>query len=210
MTSPALQIIDFMKIVEKLCLVERDVRLTNGKLENDSSHIFKVTFLVMLVFPYLKQKLDYAKMLEMALVHDLVEAKSGDYPLAQLQANPNLKLQKKQNELEAIKYFKTLLPEPLNNKIYDLFLEYENRATLEAKVVYAIDKMEANLQANQYGDGDIRYWADQEGGEWYYKAAVSQLPVIAELDEQILRDVEAAIIELSYKNIQKHNIKFSC
>lgn len=210
MTSPALQIIDFMKIVEKLCLVERDVRLTNGRLENDSSHIFKVTFLVMLVFPYLKQKLDYAKMLEMALVHDLVEAKSGDYPLAQLQANPNLKLQKKQNELEAIKYFKTLLPEPLNNKIYDLFLEYENRATLEAKVVYAIDKMEANLQANQYGDGDIRYWADQEGGEWYYKAAVSQLPVIAELDEQILRDVEAAIIELSYKNIQKHNIKFSC
>ena len=48
------KIIDFNRIVEKLCLVRRDVKLSNGRSENDTAHILKTAYLAMSVFPYLQ------------------------------------------------------------------------------------------------------------------------------------------------------------
>lgn len=64
------KIIDFYRIVEKLCLVRRDVKLSDGRPENDTAHILKTAYLAMSVFPYLQTKVDLTRMLELALVHD--------------------------------------------------------------------------------------------------------------------------------------------
>lgn len=194
-------------MVEKLCLVERDNRMSQGRRETDSDHILKLSFLVMMVNPYLKNKADYCRMLELALVHDLVEARSGDYSLSAQIANPDLRIQKAKAELDAINYYKSVLPHPLNERIYDLFMEYEERTTLESKVVYILDKIEANLQANQYNDGDVRYWADCEGGDWYYHCAVTKKSMVQDLGEEILIDLENAVIEISKRNIEKCGIQ---
>ena len=50
------KILDFMRAMERVCLVERDTRMTDGKPETDAAHIFKLAFLVMLVYPYLQKK----------------------------------------------------------------------------------------------------------------------------------------------------------
>lgn len=200
------KIINFMHLLEEVCVVKRDVLLYDGTIENDAMHIFKLSFLIMLITPYLKSKVDYTKMLEMALVHDIVEGQTGDYTVANQIAHPELKAQKQKQELLAITKIKAELPPPLNNKIYTLYQEYEKRETLEAKIVSTLDKLEANLQANQYKNGDIRYWKDCENGEEYYKLSIRKKDLIKEIDEPILTDLENAIITLAYNNMQKCGI----
>ena len=170
-------------------------------------HIFKLSFLVMLISPYLKQDIDYTKMLELALVHDIAEGKTGDYTVANQIANPELKKEKHLREEKAIKELKNMLPSPLNKKIYDLFNEYEKKETLEAKIVSMLDKLEANLQANQYHNGDVRYWKKCENGQEYYKMAAQKKPMIKEIDESIITELEKKIISLSTENIKKCKIK---
>ena len=170
-------------------------------------HIFKLSFLVMLIAPYLKTPIDYTKMLEMALVHDIAEGKTGDYTAANQLTHPELKAEKLKKEAEAIKELKAMLPPPLNKKIYNLYQEYEKKQTLEAKIVSALDKLEANLQANQYKDGDVRYWQQCENGSEYYKIAQKKKELIKEIDEPIITELEKAIISLSRQNMAKYGIK---
>jgi len=201
------KIVNFMRILEEVCIVKRDLLLYDGSLENDAMHIFKLSFLVMMIAPYLKTPIDYTKMLEMALVHDIAEGKTGDYTAANQIVNPNLKKEKKKKEDLAIKQIKTMLPTPLDKKIYALYQEYEKKETIEAKIVSALDKMEANLQANQYKNGDVRYWKDCENGEEYYKLVLKKKDLVTEIGEPILKDLENAIAELSLKNMKKYHIK---
>lgn len=200
------KIINFMRALEEVCVVKRDLLLFNGTTENDAMHIFKLSFLVMLIAPYLKHNADYTKMLELALVHDIAEGKAGDYTLANQTTHPEIKKEKKFKEAEAIKELKSMLPSPLNKKVYDLYQEYERKETREAKIVSVLDKLEANLQANQYKDGDIRYWEKCENGKEYYKIALTKKPFIAELDESILVELENAIIALTCENMKKSHI----
>lgn len=57
------KIINFMRALEEVCVVKRDLLLYDGSTENNAMHIFKLSFLVMLISPYLKQDIDYTKML---------------------------------------------------------------------------------------------------------------------------------------------------
>ena len=100
-----------------------------------------------------------------------------------------------------------MLPYPVNEHIFALFCEYEERKTPEAKLVSVLDKMEANLQANRFGDGDIRYWSDCENGEEYYKIATAKKQLVSELKEDVLSELEQSIISLTLENMAKCKIK---
>ena len=201
------KIINFMRALEEVCVVKRDLLLYEGSTENDAMHIFKLSFLVMMIAPYLKTTVNYQKMLELALVHDIAEGKAGDYTLANQRVNPNLKKEKKKKETAAIKELKSMLPTPLNKKISALYQEYEKKQTIEAKIVSALDKLEANLQANQYQNGNVSYWKDCENGTEYYKMILEKKQTIAELNEPIITELEKAIISLSKTNMKKCQIK---
>lgn len=201
------KIINFMRALEEVCVVKRDLLLFDGTEENDAMHIFKLSFLVMLIAPYLKSSVDYTKMLELALVHDIAEGKTGDYTVANQIVHPELKKEKQNKEMLAIKELKSLLPNPLSQKIYSLYQEYEKKESIEAKIVSALDKLEANLQANQYNDGDVEYWEQCENGAEYYKMAIKKKPLVAEINEPIITELENAIIKLAQENMQKCGIK---
>lgn len=200
------KIINFMRMLEELCLVKRDLLLYDGTTETDAMHIFKLSFLVMLIAPYLKKDVDYTKMLELALVHDIAESKTGDYTAANQVTYPELKKEKQEKEAKAMEELKAMLPLPLNHKINELYQEYENKKTIEAKIVSVLDKLEANLQANQYQDGNVNYWKDCENGDEYYKIALQKKPLVAEIDEKIITELEEVIIRLSKTNMEKCHI----
>jgi putative hydrolase of HD superfamily len=201
------KIAKFMHALEEVCIVKRDLLLFDGSTENDAMHIFKLSFLVMLIAPYLQGKADYTKMLELALVHDIAEGKAGDYTVANQLTNPELRKEKATKEAAAMKELKSLLPPPLNTKISALYREYEKRETREAKIIAALDKMEANLQANSYHNGDVRYWKDCENGEQYYKLVLQKKPLVQDIDEKILTELEELIIRISKENMKKHKIR---
>jgi len=200
------QIFDFMRVLDKVCLVKRATLLSDGTVETDSSHTFKLAFMVMLIYPYLKHKYDYAHLFELALAHDIAEAETGDYPKAMQRAHPEIKQKKDAEEKASIARYSALLDEPMGGKIQALYDEYEAKETPEAKLVSALDKVDANMQANFYNNGDVRYWTEYEDGEQYYKINTEKKPIVAALDEPIVEALENGTINLALTNMKKIGI----
>ena len=74
-------------------------------------------------------------------------------------------------------------------------------------MVTALDKIDANLQANQHKNGDVRYWLECEDGSQYLTINTEKKQVVAVLNEPIVEDLENAIIALSLENLRKCGIK---
>lgn len=208
MQSKVEQIFEFMKVLDKVSLVKRATLLSDGTPETDSSHTFKLIFWVMLVYPYLKHKYNYTRLLELALVHDIAEAETGDCPKSVQYAHPETKQLKKKQELMAMQKYKNILPTESGERVFALWNEYEEKQTPEAKLVAALDKIDANLQANFYHDGDVRYWLDCEDGEQYRKINTEKKQVVAILDEEFIKELEKGTIAVSEKNMRKWPDKF--
>ncbi len=135
------KLIEFLKVIEKLKLIERQTYLSSLKRENDAEHSWHVAMFIILFekdFP----GFDTAKMLKMALIHDLVEIYAGDTFSFDSEARVN----KKEKEEKAAKKLFNLLPENLRKDFVLLFDEYEDRKSKEAKLVQAFDKMQPILQ----------------------------------------------------------------
>ena len=203
------KIIEFHKIVEKLGQVKRDVKLSDGSYESDSSHILKVAYLAFAAAPYLQTKVDTTKMLELALVHDLAEAECGDIPLCAQRTNTALQEQKKQKELAAIERCRDILPQAAGEKIYNLFMEYENKSSREAQIVYVLDKLDANYQACRLGD--VLYWSEGKGGDWYYRCVMSgntpEKTWLEKLNEPLLNHMEAQCLNICRMAMIKSGVR---
>ena len=197
------KIFEFMRVLDKVCLVKRATLLSDGTVETDSSHTFKLAFMIMLIYPYLKHKYNYARLLELALAHDIAEAETGDYPKAMQRAHPEIKAKKDADEKMAIERYAEMLGENSGNKIRELYNEYEAKKTPEAKLVSALDKVDANMQANFYHDGDVRYWTEYEDGEQYYKINTEKKAIVAELNEPIVEALENGTINMALTNMKK-------
>ena len=208
MQNKVAQIFDFMKILDKVCLVKRATLLSDGTPETDSSHIFKLAFWIMLVYPYLKHQYNYTRLLELALVHDIAEAETGDCPKSVQYAHPEMKQLKKEQELAAMQKYRDILPPEIGNRIFDLWQEYEDKQTPEAKLVTALDKVDANLQANFHKDGDVRYWLDCEDGELYRQINTEKKAVVSILDEEFVEELEKGTIAVSEENMRRWPDKF--
>ncbi len=140
------QIVQFMDTVEKLCYIKRFATLKDKKRERDSDHIMKLSFLVLMTSEYLDKNIDKQRLFELALVHDLVEADAGDVSYVDQYDNKRVVKDKKKQEMKAISAYRKLLPPPLNDRLFDLFLEYEHGKTKEAKIIRSLDKLEGDLQ----------------------------------------------------------------
>lgn len=208
MQNKVAQIFDFMRILDKVCLVKRATLLSDGTPETDSSHSFKLAFWTMLVYPYLKHSYNYTRLLELALVHDIVEAETGDCPKSVQYAHPEMKQIKKEQELAAIQKYSNMLPEEIGARIFELYREYEDKQTPEARLVTALDKIDANLQANFYHDGDVRYWLDCEDGEQYRRINTEKKKVVAVLDEDFIEELEKGTIAISEENMRRWPDRF--
>lgn len=84
----------------------------------------------------------------MIIIHDLVEAAARDISALDVLRNPEIKVQKIAKEKQAIINLRSALQETNWQEIYDLFCEFENKETYEAKVTNALDKLEVQLQHN--------------------------------------------------------------
>ena len=136
------KILSFLQEIEKYKTVERKMYSSNLKrTESDAEHSWHVA---MFLFLFEKElpNLDMNKMLKLALMHDLVEIYAGDT----FAFDKKNKATKKEREFESSKKLFSQLPEDLNNEFTDLFNEYEDVKTSEAKIVKSFDKIQPILQ----------------------------------------------------------------
>lgn len=141
MNKRTAKLLSFLKEIEKLKLIERQTYLSSYRRENDAEHSWHVAMFIVLFekdFPGFNTK----KMLKMALVHDLVEIYAGDT----FSFDHVARMDKEEREKKAAKKLFGKLPRNLQKEFRNLFEEYENRRTKEAKLVQSFDKIQPILQ----------------------------------------------------------------
>ena len=159
------KILAFLSFAERLKFELRHSWLSNGRQESVAEHVWRTSLMAVLLYPYLEQSLDMAKTLKMIIIHDIVEAEAGDVPVFEAET-PEAKKKKQEKEKCAIENIKTMLNSSSGDEIYELWFEFEEKRTLEAKFAQALDKLEAQIQHNE---ADIKTWLPPEKLRIFFK-----------------------------------------
>ena len=143
------QQITFLREMEKLKCVLRGNKTLDGRFENTAEHSWHVTLMALLLEEHANSRLDMLKVTKLLLIHDIVEIDAGDTWL--YDADQTSKLQ---DETHAAHRLFSLLPSNQKKEYLDLWLEFENRSTDEAKFAAAIDGLQPLINHLITGDPD--------------------------------------------------------
>lgn len=137
-------LVEFFKMPGKLKKIPRSgwVKASIDSPESVADHTFRTAILCM-IFSDL-ESLDGLKMLQMALIHDLPEVIIGDL----IPAERTDKAEKR--EEDAMKRLLDLLPKKQRDKYRNVWRQYKEGKTAEAKAVRQLEKLEMALQAKEY------------------------------------------------------------
>ena len=152
-------VLKVLTLAERLKFELRHSYTSSGRQESVAEHCWRMSLMAVLIEPLLKQKIDTARLLKMIIIHDLVEAEARDISALDVLRNPEIRIQKAEKEKQAIENLRSMLKETNGQEIYDLFYEFENKETYEAKVANALDKLEVQLQHNH---ADFSTWEEIE------------------------------------------------
>lgn len=160
--------LEFLQEVQRLKALPRTGWLLRGVRDAESiaDHLFGVAWIAMLLADRANARgiqVNVEKVLRMALLHDLSEARTGDLPATIKPYFPGDTL--KQADEQAAKDILQPLGEVGENYLA-LWHEYEERISLEARIVKAADKLDLLLQAREYEKGGANnlgeFWAKAE------------------------------------------------
>lgn len=133
------QIAKFCELIDKEKFVQRRTYLTDGeRFENDAEHAWHMSVMALLLSDYSNEKVDVLKVVSILLVHDLVEVYAGDT----FAYDEEGKKSQRQRELEAADKLFSQLPVDLCKKIRDLWDEFEQWETPEAKFAHTLDNFQ--------------------------------------------------------------------
>lgn len=145
MKREAQKIIDFINYAEKSKVELRYPSKSNNARESVAEHCWRLSLMLVLVVPKLKIKIDFLKILKMAIVHDLVEIESKDVPIFEYINDKARAKDKNKKEKKAIQKIRKMLGRD-GEEIYSLWLEFEKLKTNEAIVLKALDRLESDFQ----------------------------------------------------------------
>ena len=116
---------------------------TGERLESDAEHCFSCCLLALKIIEDRKLDLDKEKVLQMLLFHELGEIDVGD-----ITPVDNVTKEEKHNkERVAVKRVSNVFEMP---QMFELWKEFEECETKEAKFCKVIDKLDTVLQSKQY------------------------------------------------------------
>lgn len=161
--ADAERIVDVLDLAENLKTEMRHSWLSNGRQESVAEHTWMMSVAAVLMSPHLQHPVDLGQTLKLIAVHDIAEAITGDIPCFEESARKTTKLA---DEAEAMEKMQRMLPAASGKLLVELWREYEDCQTQEAKFVRALDKLEVQHQHNL---ADLQTWTEQEFGLVYTK-----------------------------------------
>lgn len=111
--------------------------------ENVASHSFGVIFCSYVLSKKFPGKVDESKVLKMALLHDFIEARTGDF-------NAVNKLYNHADEMKALK--EAFVDLFFAEEVFKLYEEYRSNKSLEAKIVHDADVLDLIVQLKEQKD----------------------------------------------------------
>ncbi len=146
--------IDFIKEADKEKLIQRRTLVSNGeRFENDAEHAWHMALMTVLLSEYANEKIDVLRTVTMLLIHDIVEIDSGDTYAYDTEG----KKTQKQREQKAADRLFNLLPEDQAEKLYNLWIEFEEHKTPESKFANAMDRVQPTILNDASGG---KTWRD--------------------------------------------------
>lgn len=131
--------IAFCEEIDKEKFIKRQTYCTDGqKKENDAEHAWHMAVMAMFLSEYSNEDIDLLRTIEMLLIHDLVEIDAGD---TYAYDDEGKKTQADREEKAASRLFH-LLPRDQAQKLYELWREFEEGETAEAKFARTMDNFQ--------------------------------------------------------------------
>jgi len=140
----------FLVEADKLKRILRRTPLADGsRLENSAEHSWHLALAAMMLVEYAPPGVDLARVLELVVIHDLVEIDAGDT----FAYDPEHALSKSARERAAADRIFGLLPAEQGAGIRGLWEEFEEYATPESRFANALDRFQALLLNYRSGGG---------------------------------------------------------
>lgn len=151
-----LGLLNFLHESEGLKRELRHSWLSDGRRESVAEHTWRMALMAITLHKEVDKKIDIGHVLKMIIVHDLGEVYAGDYQVYGKEVPEN----KHELEEQALQKLLSTLPSYSQQEILDLWHEFENQETIEAKFAVALDRLEVLIQHNE---ADISTYLDGEG-----------------------------------------------
>ena len=191
-------ILFFLSLAEKLKSTLRHGWTSTGRQESVAEHSWRVSLMVILLSPYLNEKVNIEKALKMSIIHDLAECKTGDIHFFEIKNDIRKKNNKYEKEKKVMQEMKKVLANEIGEELFDLWIEFEETISYEAKFVLAVDKLEAHLQHN---DANTDTWTEEEK-QSVFNDYLNEFVIF----DPSLRSLKNEIIEQSKNKLQTFSI----
>jgi len=148
----------FLIEADRLKNVIRGNRISDGsRRENTAEHSWHLALFAMVLQEHAVGPVDVLRVVQMLLLHDLVEIECGDTPLF----DPRRATQAEQERLAAKKLF-GMLPSDQGGTLRALWEEFEEATTADARFAKALDRLQPILLNHVVGGGT---WIDYDVDE---------------------------------------------
>ncbi|MEM9776089.1 MAG: HD domain-containing protein, partial [Chloroflexota bacterium] len=128
-----LAVLDFLKSAEQLKNTIRSAHTSEGREESTAEHTWRLCLMAMLLadsYP----NVDTLKLIKLCIIHDLGEAVSGDIPAIHQVPGVDKSIEERKDFLSLVEP----LPERLKAELINLWDEYDQAQTDEAKLAKAL------------------------------------------------------------------------
>ena len=143
------QQLQFIVEIDKVKNIFRQTYLADkNRKENDAEHSWHIALMAYLLQEYAEEPVDVGRVMLMVLIHDLVEIDAGDTYAYDIKAAET----KKDRELSAADRIFRMLPEDQGIHLRELWEEFEEYQTADAKYAHLLDNFQP-LLLNDASDG---------------------------------------------------------
>jgi len=183
------QQLHFLQEIDQLKTVIRQTLILNkSRQENSAEHSWHLAMYALILAEHANEPVDVGRVIQMLLIHDIVEVDAGDIPL---HVHPDEKAQQEALELAAADRLFSLLPKAQACKLRALWDEFEAAESADARFAKSLDRFQPVVHNLKTG-----------GGTWT-KFEVDEGKVLSRCGPQIEKG-SAALWEWAKKWVKAH------
>ncbi|RYH69170.1 MAG: HD domain-containing protein [Alcaligenaceae bacterium] len=146
----------FLREIDRLkTVIRQSPLLDRSRKENSAEHSWHLAVYALVLNAYASGSVNIGRVIQMLLLHDIVEVDVGDYPI---HGGSSSEVQKAQESKAATRLF-GLLPEQQGREFSNLWVEFESAETEDAKFAKALDRFQP-LLVNIFTGGGT--WTESE------------------------------------------------
>ncbi len=133
---------EFTIEIDKMCdILRRTVLINKSRRENDAEHSWHIAVMAQLFTEYTKEEINVGRVVQMLVVHDLIEIYAGDTFAYDVKGNED---KEEREKLAADKLF-AILPEDQGRQIRLLWEEFDAMETSDSKYAACMDRLQPFL-----------------------------------------------------------------